>query len=380
MNPLQDLHRLGQSVWLDDIRRRWIRDGTLARWIAEDGLAGVTSNPAIFEKAINAGDEYDAEIRTLANGGHSAGQIYERLILDDVRAAADLFKPVYEAACADGFVSLEVSPHLADDTVATVVEARRLWRTFGRPNAMIKVPGTTAGVPAIRQLLTEGINVNVTLLFGLARYREVVDAFLEGLEQRRAAGGSVAHVSSVASFFLSRIDSLVDARLDRLARPDAHHLRGSAAIAYARLAYSHYREWSASERWRRLSASGARPQRLLWASTSTKDPAYADTKYVEALVGPGTVTTLPLATLEAYRDHGHPAIRLEQDIDVARSTVQGLRDLGIDLEAASQQLEREGVQKFIEPFDKLHRTLEQQSRHEESTESTRKPRTPFSLS
>jgi transaldolase len=362
MNSLQALHRLGQSIWIDDIRRQWIFEGQLARWIAEDAVTGVTSNPAIFEKAISAGDGYDADIRALAFSGLSAGEIYERLVLDDVRAAADVFREVHErSGGVDGFVSLEVSPHLADDTEGTLAEARRLWKAFGRPNAMIKVPATAAGVPAIRQLLAEGINVNVTLLFGLSRYREVVEAFLSGLEQRLAAKESIAHVSSVASFFLSRIDTLVDARLDKLSNDRAQRLRGAAAIAYARLAYAYYREWSRSERWRGLAEAGAHPQRLLWASTSTKDPAYADTKYVEPLIGPETVTTLPVVTLNAYRDHGHPQLRLEQDLDVAHSTVQGLRELGIDLETVSQQLERQGVQKFIEPFDALHRTLEQRA-------------------
>ncbi len=360
MNPLQQLSELGQSVWLDDLRRGWLRDGTIASWIADDGLAGITSNPAIFEKAISEGDDYSEDIR--ASSGLDPGKIYERLVLDDVRAAADLFAPIYARDQSDGFVSLEVSPHLADDTEGTLNEARRLWRAFGRPNAMIKVPGTAAGVPAIRRLLAEGININITLLFGQVRYREVVESFLAAMEERLAAGQPLRPVSSVASFFLSRIDVLVDTRLDRHDDPQARTLRGAAAIANARLAYNYFQEWSASPRWRKLAAAGARVQRLLWASTSSKDPAYPDTKYVEPLIAPQTVTTLPPATLDAYRGHGKPAVRIEDDLDEARRVVEHLGQFGIDLDDVSRQLEREGVRKFIEPFDKLHRSLEQRAR------------------
>jgi transaldolase len=358
VNPLRALHDLGQSVWLDDIRRAWLDDGTLARLIADDGVAGVTSNPAIFEKAISGGGEYDAAIRELAGLGQTPGAIYESLALDDVRRAADLLRRTWEATNgADGFVSLEVSPHFADYTEATVREARRLWTAFDRPNAMIKVPGTEAGLPAIRDLLRAGVNVNVTLLFGIDRYREVVDAFLAGLESRVADGLPVDRLGSVASFFLSRIDSLVDRKLDEIGTPPARALRGLTAIACARLAYRHYKTWTADERWRRLAAAGARPQRLLWASTSTKDPAYADTKYVEALIGPETINTLPLATLTAYRDHGRPQPRLEDDLEGALDLPDSLSELGIDLGRVAEQLERDGVRKFVEPFDKLQETL-----------------------
>lgn len=363
VNPLRELTRLGQSVWLDDIRRGWLKDGTLARLIREDGLAGVTSNPAIFAKAIGNGAEYDHAIRGLADRGMTAGAIYEALVLDDVWSAADLLRPTYQASAGgDGFVSLEVSPHLADDTQATLREAQRLWRAFDRPNAMIKVPGTRAGLPAIRALIAAGVNVNVTLLFGLTRYREVVDAFLSGLEQRAAANEPLESPASVASFFLSRIDTLVDAKLDALGIPDARVLRGRAAIAAARLAYAIYREWTASERWQRLVSRGARAQRLLWASTSTKDPAYGDTKYVDALIGSQTVNTLPYATLEAYREHGHPVMRLADDLDGARAVRSDLKRLGINLKDASDQLEREGIQKFVEHFDELHTTLGHRAR------------------
>lgn len=353
-NPLRRLAELGQSLWLDDIRRSWLRDGTLMRLIEEDGLAGLTSNPAIFAKSIAQGTEYRAEAQSLARKGLAPGAIYETLALGDVRAAADLLRPVYEArGRTDGFVSLEVSPHLADDTDATLEEARRLWAAFDRPNAMIKVPGTRAGLPAIRTLIAEGVNVNVTLLFGLERYREVVDAFLSGLEQRVASGAPVDGVASVASFFVSRIDTLVDARLDAMGTARARALRGRAAISNARLAYKYFREWSCSERWQRLAAAGASAQRLLWASTSTKDPAYDPLLYVEELAGPATVNTLPRATMEAYRQSGRPQVRIGHDLEGAARCVAELASLGIDLEQAAEQLEREGVQKFVEPFERL---------------------------
>jgi transaldolase len=357
-NPLRRLAELGQSLWLDDIRRSWLRDGTLMRLIEEDGLAGLTSNPAIFAKSIAQGTEYRAEAQSLARKGLAPGAIYETLALGDVRAAADLLRPVYEArGRTDGFVSLEVSPHLADDTDATLEEARRLWAAFDRPNAMIKVPGTRAGLPAIRTLIAEGVNVNVTLLFGLERYREVVDAFLSGLEQRVASGAPVDGVASVASFFVSRIDTLVDARLDAMGTPEARKLRGEAAIASARCAYAIMQEWMAGERWRKLAQAGAHPQRLLWASTSTKDPAYPDTKYVEPLIGPNTINTMPRSTLDAYRDHGQPAVRVTDNLEGSRAILRALQELGIEPEAVSEQLEREGVRKFVEPFEELHANI-----------------------
>ena len=359
MNPLKSVHELGQSIWLDDIRRDWLEDGTFARLIAEDGLAGVTSNPAIFAKAIGEGRVYDETIFALAEDGLPAGKIYERIVLADVQAAADLFRPTFDRARGgDGFVSLEVSPHLADDTPGTLAEARRLWREFDRPNAMIKVPGTRAGLPAIRMLISEGININVTLLFGLERYGEVVEAWMSGLEERVQRGQGIEGISSVASFFLSRIDTLVDPKLDGMGSADAKALRSRAAIASARLAYEMFEKWEASERWTKLAARGGRAQRLLWASTSAKDPKLSDTYYVEALIAPHTVNTLPRATIDAYRDHGKPAVRIGEDLEGARRAVDGLKRLGIDLEVVSDQLEREGVKKFNEPFDALHTTLE----------------------
>jgi len=278
--------------------------------------------------------------------------------------AADLLLPVYEKSGGrDGYVSIEVSPHFAHDCDATVKEARELWAQLARPNVMIKVPSTRASLPAIQALLAAGVNVNVTLLFGLQRYREVADAFVRGLEQRASTGAPLDHVASVASFFLSRIDTLVDQRLDALSPPDAgasrHPLRGAAAIASARLAYQHYKQWTAGARWQALAAQGARSQRLLWASTGTKDPDYSDVKYVEALIGPDTVNTLPPDTLAAYRDHGRPALRLEEDLAAARELPAQLASLGIDLEQVSAELEADGVKKFIAPFDKLLAALEQ---------------------
>ena len=351
-NPLRKLNALGQSVWLDDLRRAWLTDGTLRRLIDEDGLAGITSNPAIFGKAIAEGEDYDEQIATLARAGADTGAIYEAITVDDIRAAAALLAPLHrETGGGDGFVSLEVSPHLADDTEGTVAEAHRLWRRLERPNAMIKVPGTPAGLPAIRRLLADGINVNVTLLFSVPRYREVVDAFLAGLEERLAAGQSLRGVASVASFFLSRIDTLIDRRLDALGTAEAGALRGQAAVASARLAYRHYLEWSQDRRWHALAAHGAHPQRLLWASTSTKDEAYSEVKYVEALVGPDTVSTMPPETMDAYRRTGRPQRAVDRDLEAADALPGRLAALGIDLDEAARVLEREGVRKFVEPYD-----------------------------
>jgi len=358
VNPLQKIRALGQSVWLDYIQRDILENGEVARMIEQDGLAGMTSNPTIFEKAINEHDDYDEAISLLTRRGIPAKEIYAALTLDDVRRAADVFRPVYDASNGrDGFVSLEVSPHLAYDTEQTVIEARRLWTALERPNAMIKVPATLQGLPAIEQLIAAGVNVNVTLLFGLQRYREVVDAFMAGLEARASTGQPLEHVASVASFFLSRIDVLVDKRLDKLAKTgageSASSFRGQTAVACARLAYQHYQNCVEDGRWQALSRQGAQTQRLLWASTGTKAPDYSDIKYVEALIGRETVNTMPPATLMAYRDHGHPALRIEQELDEARTLQGKLSELAIHLDAVSEQLEAEGVQKFIDPFDKL---------------------------
>lgn len=357
-NPLLHLHELGQSVWLDYIQRDLIENGGLERLIREDGLAGVTSNPAIFEKAIANGHEYQAPIRELARRGLTATALYEALALEDVARAADLFRPLYEKTQGcDGFVSIEVSPHLACDTGATIAEAQRLWAALGRPNVMIKVPATREGLPAIRTLIAAGVNVNVTLLFSVARYREIAEAWMAGLEDRARSGAPLGRVASVASFFLSRIDTLVDKRLDKLGSGEAQALRGQAAVASARLAYQAYQSIMAEARWQALARQGARAQRLLWASTGTKDPAYSDSMYVEPLIGRETVNTLTPETLAAYRDHGDPAARLEDGIEAARSLPLALRTLGIDLDEVARQLEEEGIRKFVEPYDKLLASL-----------------------
>jgi transaldolase len=364
-SPLMKLKQFGQSIWLDYIERSILEDGTLKRMIAQDGVAGMTSNPAIFEKAIVESPDYRPAIAEMVRRDASREEIYERLAIYDVKRAADLFAPVYqETRCNDGYVSLEVSPLLAHDTQRTIDEARRLWRLLERPNVMIKVPATRAGLPAVRELISDGINVNVTLLFSVDRYDEVAEQYLQGLEKRRARGEPVDHVRSVASFFLSRIDTKVDARLDAIANGNgskaelARRLRGQAAIASAGSAYRRFQAHHGNERWRKLADDGAAPQRLLWASTSTKDPSYSDVKYVEALIGPDTVNTVPLATLTAYRDHGDPAPRLERTAAESGEVLETLRDAGVDLAAIDDALEQEGVRKFVEPFEKLLQTLD----------------------
>lgn len=366
-NSLVKLHDFGQSIWLDFIRRGMLKSGKLQELIDNDNLRGVTSNPAIFEKAIDGSTDYDEAIRTLALQQKSAADIYQALTIEDVQQAADLFVPLYrQTNRRDGFVSLEVSPYLAHDTDGTIAEARRLWQAVDRPNVMIKVPGTQEGLPAIQQLISQGLNINVTLLFSLPRYHEVFAAYMAGLEARAAAGHPLDTVASVASFFLSRIDVLVDPVLEKLMHGSnrnptaelARRLHGQVAIASAKKAYQIYQKVTDSSRFCILENQGARPQRLLWASTSTKNPTYSDVKYVEALIGQDTVNTLPLETLRAYRDHGRPAYRLESDLDEATAVLDGLAELGLDLNEMTDQLEVEGVQKFITPFDKLMDTLE----------------------
>jgi transaldolase/glucose-6-phosphate isomerase len=366
-NPLREVRKYGQSIWLDFIRRNMLHSGELARMIEEDGVRGVTSNPSIFEKAIAGSSDYDEAVREMAQAQRSVDEIYERLTVADVRDAADLFRPLYEKTSGgDGYVSLEVSPHLAHDTQATIAEARRLWADLDRPNVLIKVPATREGLPAIQQLISEGINVNVTLLFGLPRYRAVAEAYISGLESRLAQGGSVDRIASVASFFLSRIDVLVDPMLEKRMKgkgrdsEPAAELHGQAAISSAKVAYQTYKEIFGGDRFQALAQKGAHRQRLLWASTSTKDPTYSDVKYVEALIGPETVNTIPMETLNAYRDHGQPAARLETDLEAAQRTLDRLPELGIDLAKVTQQLEDEGVEKFIRPFDRLMETLTQE--------------------
>jgi transaldolase/glucose-6-phosphate isomerase len=361
-NPLLQLADAGQSVWLDYLHRKLIESGELKRLIDEDGLKGMTSNPSIFEKAIGDGDDYDDRLKAvLATQDLEAMDLYEALAIADIQAAADLFRPVYDRLNgADGFVSLEVSPYLAMDTEATIIEARRLWRAVDRPNVMIKVPGTNAGVPAIRRLVGEGININVTLLFGLAAYRAVAEAHIAGLETFRAAGGDVSKVHGVASIFVSRIDTQIDKEIDRrLATGAGTHadelkaLRGKVAIANAKLAYLDYQDRVASRRWKRLAAAGACPQRLLWASTGAKDPTYSDVLYVEGLIGPDTINTMPVKTLEAFRDHGRISPSLTSSLSAAGHVLGGADTLDLDLNGVCDRLVADGVTQFAQAFDKL---------------------------
>lgn len=362
INPLKQLETTGQSIWLDYIRRDLITSGELRRLIEEDGLKGITSNPTIFEKAIVESHIYDTDIYDTAE--HDAQALYEALSQRDIQDAADEFRSFYEKTDGkDGYVSLEVNPHLAHDTQGTIEEARHLWTALNRPNVFIKVPATSEGLPAIEQLISEGINVNVTLLFGLPRYRQVAHAYIAGLERRIAQGNPVTRVASVASFFLSRIDTLVDPMAEKFIEPVsekteiATKVRGQLAIASARKAYQLYEVIFGSERFKKLADAGARAQRLLWASTSTKNPHYSDIKYIEPLIGPDTINTVPLETLNAYRDHGNPKSRIEDDLDQANWVMAQLPELGINIDVITQQLEDKGVRKFIEPFDKLLDTL-----------------------
>ena len=365
-NPLLQLESLGQSIWMDFIRRDTITSGELKRLIEQDGISGVTSNPSIFEKAIEGSHDYDDQIRNLARQGKNVDDIYQAVTIQDIQMAADVFRPVYKRTHGgDGFVSLEVSPRLAHDTAGTIQEARRLWKEVDRPNLMVKVPGTKEGLPAIEQLVAEGLNINITLLFGLPRYQEVAEAYLAGLESLAAHGKAVDKAASVASFFLSRIDVLLDPLLEKKVSEDrpkagmAAELRGQAAIASARAAYGLYRELFYSPRFNRLARLGARTQRLLWASTSTKNPAYSDVMYVEPLVGVDTINTLPIETIDAYRDHGKPSLQLDQGMAEARRILKDLGKLGINLDAATQQLENEGVEKFNKALDTVMAVIDE---------------------
>ncbi len=365
-NSLKQLETFGQSIWLDYIRRDLIVSGELRRLIKEDGLQGMTSNPTIFEKAIGESHHYDADIKSLVLQGKDPKTIYEALSQHDVQSAADEFRALYESSDGkDGYVSLEVNPHLAHDTAGTIKEAQRLWKALNRPNVFIKVPATAEGLPAIQQLISEGINVNVTLLFGLPRYRQVAEAYLKGLEERLAQGKPIKRISSVASFFLSRIDTLADPLLKTSSTQGgemtdlAEKAMGQVAVASAKMAYQIYKEIFSSDRFKKLAAQGASVQRLLWASTGTKNPEYSDVKYIDSLIGPDTINTFPVETLNAYRDHGDPSATIEKDVTEATRIIKHLPTLGISLDKITQQLEDEGVDKFIKMFDQLMNTLAQ---------------------
>jgi transaldolase len=361
-NPLKALAGFGQAVWLDYIRRSLIATGELSRLIEQDGLRGMTSNPTIFEKAIAGSTDYSDVLDQLSSRQDlDAKAIYEELAIRDIQDATEIFGPVYDRTMRrDGYVSLEVSPYLANDTQGTLDEARRLWKRVGRENTMIKVPGTPAGIPAFQQLISEGINVNVTLLFAQDVYERVAEAYIAGLEERAKRSGDLSRIASVASFFVSRIDTLIDGLLsDRIKTANAQDqailraLQGQVAIANAKLTYQKYKEIFRSSRWEALAARGPQTQRVLWASTSTKNPTYRDVLYVEELIGPATVDTIPPATYDAFRDHGNPRPSLEENIEAARATMDSLARVGISMKAVTDQLTEEGVKLFADAFDKL---------------------------
>ena len=360
-NPLQALETFGQSPWLDFIQRSFLLEGKLSALVRDDRLKGVTSNPSIFEKAMGHGTDYDDQFKALVAAGNvNVSDLYETLAIEDIRTAAEVLKPVWqETDGLDGYVSLEVSPYLGLRTEPTIVEARRLWQTVDRPNLMVKVPGTEPGVPAIRTLIADGININVTLLFSIEAYKAVLEAYLQGLEERFSKGQPIDRIASVASFFVSRIDGLIDKDIDaRVEKGDPasaalKSLRGKVAIANAKIAYQHYLEVHASERWKKLAGAGANPQRLLWASTGTKDKAYSDVLYVEELVGADTVNTMPPATMDAFRDHGVARNALMEDVEAARHVLAETERLGLDLPGVTAKLVKDGVASFAESFDHL---------------------------
>lgn len=358
MNPLNQIQKQGQSIWLDLLNREIMDSGKLLSLINNDDLRGLTSNPSIFEKAISGSSDYDANIAKLSKNEDDNGVIFFDMAIKDIQKAADLFKPVYDKTDGkDGFVSLEVSPYLAYDTDGSIKQARELWKRVDRKNVMIKIPGTKQGLIAIRECLREGININVTLLFGLPRYREITEAFMGGLEDRFNEGNSIKEVASVASFFLSRIDVMVDPMLKE---KDANNLVGEIAIASAKKAYQIYLEMVSSDRFKKLEAKGAQRQRVLWASTSTKDPSFSDVKYVEALIGKETINTLPMETIDAFRDHGNASESLITEIDEANKVMAELKDMRIDIDEITQKLEDEGVEKFNNAYDKLLKSIADQ--------------------
>jgi transaldolase len=355
MNRLEQLNGAGVSIWLDTLSRELVDDGEFARLVADCAVTGATSNPTIFAKAITGSDCYDDQLRqAVALGVRAPQELFFELALDDVRGAADLLRPTYEASHGrDGFISFECTPDLADDTAGTIEQAGELWNRIARPNAMIKVPATEAGIPAIEELTARGLNINITLLFSIARYEQVIDAYLAGLERRVAGGQPVGEIASVASFFVSRVDTKVDAML-----PAGSDLRGRVAVANAHRAYTRCRARFSDERWLALREVGARPQRPLWASTGTKDPAYSDVMYVEELIAPDVVNTMPEATLRAFADHGDPARSLGDDSSAAEETLRRAASAGVDLDVVTAELEREGVRSFCNSYNELLACIE----------------------
>jgi len=366
MSAVSDLTRLGQSLWYDNIQRRLLENGDMAGMIARGEIRGVTSNPTIFNNAIAKSHDYDAALIPMARAGLSAGEIFDRLAVEDIRHATDLFLPVYrESQGGDGFVSIEVSPNLAHDTDGTLAEAHRLWALVDRPNLMVKIPATPEGIPAIRQAIAAGINVNITLIFSLARYSQVIEAYLCGLEDRLAAALPVDFLSSVASFFVSRVDTKIDPQLDAIMQQSApgneraKNLLGKAAIANTRLAYALFKQTFETPRFKKMAGLSARLQRPLWASTSTKNPAYPDLLYVENLIAPHSVNTVPPQTLAGFIDHGKAALTLEGHDEDARQVIRELESLGIPMDKVTQELEDEGVKLFSDAFASLLKTIEE---------------------
>ena len=365
VSPIDELHALGQSLWYDNIERGKLVSGELAGMVSRGEIRGITSNPTIFDNAISNSGDYDAKLVSLADAGLETEQIYEELVTEDICAAADLFGPLYEESRGtDGYVSLEVNPNLAHDAEATIKEARRLWNLVNRPNLMIKIPATQEGLPAITQAISAGINVNVTLIFSLKRYADVMAAFLYGLEYRERAGESIDGIASVASFFVSRIDTKVDKNLQEVMKTGgaeaklAEGLQGEAAIASAKIAYGQFLEVFERKTFADLQEHGAKKQRPLWASTSTKNPIYSDVKYVEGLIGPDTVNTVPQHTLEAFQDHGEARLTLTTNLTEAQSALQSLEELGISMEQVTRELEEEGVKAFADSYNGLLATIE----------------------
>jgi transaldolase len=368
-NPWHELTALGQSVWYDNLNRQLITSGDLRRMVEKDHVTGGTSNPSIFEKAVGSSDVYDEDIRKLVSDGCELDQVYDELTVTDVRLSADEFRAAYDSSAgADGYASLEVAPDLAYDTEATVREARRLFEALDRPNVMIKIPGTQEGLPAIERCLEEGININITLLFGVENYEQVANAYVTALEKRAQAGKPVDAIASVASFFVSRVDSLTDEKLEALiekgsngAKMKLAALRGQAAIANAKIAYQRYKKIFAGPRWQALAGKGARTQRCLWASTSTKNPNYRDVMYVEELIGPQTINTVPQATLDGFREHGEVALTLEEDVAGARHTIMAIEEAGIDFKAVTDELQEQGVKLFCDSYEKARKTIREKS-------------------
>lgn len=366
-NPLLQLKTVGQSVWYDNIDRSQLISGQFKRLLDEDGVVGVTANPTIFQKSISSGNAYDEQITQLIQEGKSTNEIYEALVISDICTVADILRPIYDRTNRqDGFVSLEVSPELAHDTERTLAEVRRFWKTVDRPNLMIKIPATPEGIPAIQQALTDGININITLIFSLDDYRSVADAYISALEERNAGGKEIGHIASVASFFVSRVDTLVDqvlenrikATSDSAEQQKLKSLEGKAAIANARLVYQEFKRIFSTPRFETLKHSGAHVQRPLWASTSTKNPAYRDVLYAEELIGPDTVDTMPLETIQNFRDHGRVSRTIENDIPQASAEFAALEEVGIHYDQVTQQLQDEGVQKFTDSFHELFKGIE----------------------